>query len=370
MKYLIAILTAVTVNAFVIAQSPEKISYQAIIRNSSDALVVNTQIGMQISILHESASGTPVYVETHAPLTNANGLVSIEIGEGTVVEGSFTSIDWASGPYFIKTETDPSGGTAYTITGISQLLSVPYALHAKTAETISGGITETDPVFDSSEASNITSNDLINLSNLSGKNSGDQDISGIASNSEAIKDTAAQIRASIPEIQTYKIGDFAHGGIVIWLDETGKHGIVCAKEDQSAGVRWYAGTYGTTHAKGMGPLAGKANTIIIITSLRAIGDDGATYAARICNELQVIEGGKKYGDWFLPSDEVLTLMYENKGLIDAAAVAHGGTAIAAEYYWSSRESYYNYAVRLDFSTGYNSGGLKGDAYRVRAVRTF
>ena len=66
-------------------------------------------------------------------------MVSLEIGAGTLVSGDFSTIDWASGPYFLKTETDPTGGTAYTITGSSQLLSVPYALHAKTAETVSGG---------------------------------------------------------------------------------------------------------------------------------------------------------------------------------------------------------------------------------------
>jgi hypothetical protein len=122
-------------------------SYQAVVRDASDNLATSQNIGMQISILQGSSSGTAVYVETQTPTTNANGLVSIEIGAGTIVSGDFTTIDWANGPYFIKTETDPTGGTSYTITGTSQLLSVPYALHAKTAESVSGTITETDPVF-------------------------------------------------------------------------------------------------------------------------------------------------------------------------------------------------------------------------------
>jgi trimeric autotransporter adhesin len=116
------------------AQVPEKMSYQAVIRNSSGQLSVNTNIGMQISIIQGSSTGTAVYVERHFPTTNVNGLVSLEIGGGTVVSGSFAAIDWANGPYFVKTETDPSGGANYTITGTSQILSVPYALHAKTAE--------------------------------------------------------------------------------------------------------------------------------------------------------------------------------------------------------------------------------------------
>jgi uncharacterized protein (TIGR02145 family) len=144
MKNLFTFLAAALLSACIFfpertsAQAPEKMSYQAVIRNSSDVLVTNTQIGMEINIHQGSASGTVVYTETQTPTTNANGLVSIEIvgGEG------FNTIDWSAGPYFIETKTDPTGGTNYTITGTSQLLSVPYSLHAKSAETVSGGITE------------------------------------------------------------------------------------------------------------------------------------------------------------------------------------------------------------------------------------
>jgi hypothetical protein len=88
---------------------------------------------MQISILKGSTDGNPVYAETQTPTSNSNGLVSVEIGSGTIVSGDFSAIDWSVDTYFIKTEIDPTGGTDYSITGISQLLSVPYALYAKTA---------------------------------------------------------------------------------------------------------------------------------------------------------------------------------------------------------------------------------------------
>jgi uncharacterized protein (TIGR02145 family) len=127
MKQIITICAAILMTASVFAQAPNKMSYQAVIRNSSNTLVTNTAIGMRISILQTSSSGTAVYVETHTPTTNANGLASIEIGDGTLVNGNFANINWANGPYFIKTETDPSGGNNYTITGTSQLLSVPYS---------------------------------------------------------------------------------------------------------------------------------------------------------------------------------------------------------------------------------------------------
>jgi hypothetical protein len=155
------ILTTITlfITLLSYAQAPEKMSYQAVVRDGSDNLVTSSSVGMQLSILQGSASGTAVYVETQTPTSNANGLVSVEIGEGTVVSGDFATIDWANGPYFIKTETDPTGGTNYTVTGTSQLLSVPYALHAKSAESVTGTITETDPIFGASVANGITVTD-------------------------------------------------------------------------------------------------------------------------------------------------------------------------------------------------------------------
>jgi hypothetical protein len=104
-----------------------------VVRDSGDALVTSQPVGMQISILQTTATGTAVYVETQTPTTNVNGLVSLEIGTGSVVSGDFTTIDWSTDSYFIKTEIDPAGGTTYTITGTSQLMSVPFALYAKTS---------------------------------------------------------------------------------------------------------------------------------------------------------------------------------------------------------------------------------------------
>jgi uncharacterized protein (TIGR02145 family) len=159
MKKIFTLGAAILLTASVFSQAPQKMSYQAVIRNSSNTLVINTQVGMQISILQGAANGTAVYVETQTPTSNANGLVSLEVGAGTVVSGAFASINWANGPYFIKTETDSAGGTNYTITGTSQFLSVPYALHSKTAETLTGTITESDPLFGASVAAGITAAD-------------------------------------------------------------------------------------------------------------------------------------------------------------------------------------------------------------------
>ena len=109
MKRIIVFFATILIMATAFAQSPQKMNYQAIIRDNSNALVINQAIGMQISILKDNANGVSVYVETHNVTTNTNGLVSIEIGNGNFVSGAFSTIDWADGPYFIKTETDPAG---------------------------------------------------------------------------------------------------------------------------------------------------------------------------------------------------------------------------------------------------------------------
>lgn len=112
------------------AQAPTRISYQAVMTDTADLPILNATVGIRISILQGSASGASVFVETHTTATNGNGLISIQIGGGTPVTGSIGAIDWSTGPYFVRTETDPNGGTNYTITGTSELLSVPYALYS------------------------------------------------------------------------------------------------------------------------------------------------------------------------------------------------------------------------------------------------
>ena len=117
----------------VFAQAPEKFNYQAVVRNASNTLVTNAQVGVRVSILKGSTGGSEVYVETQTTTTNANGLMTIAIGGGNAQQGAFANIDWANGPYFLKTETDPNGGSNYSLTTTQQLMSVPYALYAKEA---------------------------------------------------------------------------------------------------------------------------------------------------------------------------------------------------------------------------------------------
>ncbi len=149
------------------AQAPQRLSYQAVVRNTADALVTNAAVGMRISILQGSANGPAVYVETHSGTTNDNGLLSLEVGGGTVVSGNFGTINWGANSYWMRTEADPDGGTSYTISGTSQLLSVPYALHAATAGGGGGNFTAgTGLSWNGSTLNALTTTPLWNASAL------------------------------------------------------------------------------------------------------------------------------------------------------------------------------------------------------------
>jgi hypothetical protein len=135
MKFFLFIgITLISLCSF--AQSPQKMTFQAVVRNSGNALVTSGNVGFQFSILQGSPTGLAAYIETQSTVTNANGLATLVIGDGTPVAGSFASIDWSTGPYYLKCDTDPTGGTAYTVTSTTQLLSVPYALYAEDAGNI------------------------------------------------------------------------------------------------------------------------------------------------------------------------------------------------------------------------------------------
>ena len=151
-RILLLLITIATLSLSSFAQAPEGFSYQAVIRNSANLTLDNTSVGMQLKVREGSIAGTVVYTETFATSTNAYGLVNLVIGSGTTTD-DFSTIAWATnGPFFIETAVDETGGTTYAVMGASQLMSVAYAFHAKTAD------------------------------NTSGTNTGDQDISGIATN--------------------------------------------------------------------------------------------------------------------------------------------------------------------------------------------
>ena len=388
MKKIYTVIAGLLLTASVFAQAPEKMSYQAVVRDASNSLTTNQAVGMQISILQTTATGTAVYVETQTPTTNANGLVSLEIGTGTVVSGDFTTIDWANDTYFIKTETDPTGGTTYTITGTTQLMSVPYALHAKTAESVTGSLNETDPVFGASIANGITAADTANWNVDTDTQLDSTDIANlgyIAGATQVTAGTNVTVTGSGTTASPYVVnatsgggghyvGELFGGGIVFYVYNNGANGLIASLDDLDggSGVAWSATQSVTVPNGALDMTDGVANTAAIVAQDATTG-----YAATLCN---VYTGGG-FSDWYLPSNRELYLLASQDILIDQILDNDGNGStngfsqeyIAPTYgrYWSSTEYNSGFACAYNFSHGYLSyGDHKGVTYRVRAVRAF
>ncbi|MCJ7758778.1 MAG: hypothetical protein MUP24_11615, partial [Gillisia sp.] len=140
MKWLLKFSLLMLIHISVFGQTPEKMSYQAVIRDNSDVLLKNSNVNLKIILRQGSPNGSSVYEETHYTMTNKNGLLSLEIGSGFIEKGSFNEINWSQGPFFIETLLDLEGKSNFKINGISEMLSVPYALHAKSADSFTGKI--------------------------------------------------------------------------------------------------------------------------------------------------------------------------------------------------------------------------------------
>ncbi len=466
MKRIYTILVAVLLTASVFAQAPQKMTYQAVVRDDNSTLITSTQVGIEINIYQGSTTGTLVYTETQTPTTNENGLLTIEIGGQT----GFDTITWANGPYFLETNIDITGGSTYTITGVSQLLTVPYALHAKTAETITGGITETDPVFtawdkstgisitesqitdlqhftnadetdpiysawnksyndltntpnitdtvnavldtttqfvrtetdpvftawdkstgvsitesqitdlqhftnadetdpvySSSQAANITATDITNLSNLSGTNTGDQQISrtGLTvtlTNGGTYQDSVNTYTAGTGIDITnnvisktkpkFYLGQDTLGGIVyhIYLDANGEqHGLIVSKTETTA--KW----------QNTGVLVNADRTEDGIYNMNLMSDSPAKNW--VTTNFDV--------NWYLPSIDELSLLWHNRFYANKALRAGGFTLLAYNaYYWSSTEYIATHAFYFNFAYGYSGYNNKPGTCSVRSVRAF
>ena len=332
----------------VLAQVPQKISYQAVIRDGSNNLVTSHAVGMRISILQGS---NPVFVETHATITNENGLVNIQISKGNYVSGiAFSLIDWSLGNYYIKTETDPAGGVNYTaIVGTSELLSVPYALYSANGKQGPTGASGADGTSGIQGPTGLTGTDgATGLQGLTGA-TGDIGLQGVTGSTGAT--------GGYP---IHTVGESYGGGIVFYVFDGGQHGLIAATNDQGSNMRWYAGSSTNTMALADGVGAGKANTSIIIAN-QGYGD-GAKYAARICNEYAVSIGGVTYSDWYLPSIFELNLLYLQHGVVGN---------FANDPYWSSSETdnLTAWSQNLLIGTQYSFYGKAAQWY-VRAIRSF
>jgi len=385
MKKVLTILTAVIITATVWAQSPEKMSYQAVVRDASDNLVTNTNIGIQVSIIQSSATGTSVYVERHFPTTNDNGLVTLEIGTGTVVSGNFSTIDWANDIYFIKTEIDLAGGANYTISSTNQLLSVPYALHAKTAESITGGINETDPTFNAWDKSY---NDLTNTPN-------------ITDTITAVLDTTTQfVRTELDADPTNEIQTISRTGLTVTLSNGGgtyqdsvnvytagtgiditNNVIKTVKpkfylgQDTLGGIVYHI--YLDANEEQHGLIVSKTETTAKWQNTGVTTNATRSWDGNYNMNLMSDSPAKDWittnftSEWYLPSIDELSFLWHSRYYVNKALNGTSGTLLSnTALYWSSTEYNVTYAFYFYFYNGTSHHNYKTNTYSVRAVRAF
>ena len=130
MKRLVAILSIMVLAVAAMAQVPQTMNFQALIRNAENQVVTNQPVEIEVSVLNSAQQA--VYTETHSVTTNFNGIATLEVGSGTPIVGTFAGIDWSADKYYMETKIQLSDGSE-ALTDITPLLSVPYALYAAKA---------------------------------------------------------------------------------------------------------------------------------------------------------------------------------------------------------------------------------------------
>jgi hypothetical protein len=368
-RFTLLLVLFLTIKSF--AQSPQKFSYQTVVRNSGGQLLANQQIAIKISILQGSETGIVVYAERHTPLTNANGLASLQIGGGSVLNGNFASINWAQGPYFISTETDPNGGTSYSLASTQQLLSVPYALYAETSGSSTPG-----PQGPQGEQGPAGPQGPIGLTGATGPQ-GPIGLTGAAgaTGPQGIQGEVGPQGPITPGTFNHYIGEVFGGGIIfhLWKDDLGEeHGLIVDLTDLSSSQSWSDIGNGEIGPLARSPWNGNSNSNSIINQ-----GGHTSSAALLC--LNSTNSG--YDDWYLPSVQEFNLIWYNMFIISKNLSAISGaqqfytSGTTSSRYWTSTEYSsdlaYFYALDdpyLGFAAA--SYGSKGTLHKVRAIRTF
>jgi len=312
MKKIILLLTlSFSLLNFTNAQTPPNaFNYSAVARNAAGQPIATTTIGIQITILKTSPTGASQYSENHFVNTDAYGLFNLVIGAGAVQSGSMATIDWSNDNYYLKVGMDAAGGTNFLTMGTTQLLSVPYALYAKSAGTVAGG----------------------------GTGGG----------------------------FTHYIGEQFGGGVIfhLWKDAQGvEHGLIVDKTDLSTSQVW-----SNLDQTPIGPSA-QSTWDGLSNSNAIVGQAGHTSsAAALC--LNSTNGGQS--DWYLPSTQELNMLWNNYYTVARSLTQISGATILMSNYWSSTELGPNEAMYFAFYDGSPKVGYNRDigAFYVRAVRAF
>ena len=320
---------------------PNAFNYSAVARDAVGQPIATTTIGIQIEILKNSPTGTSQYSENHIVNTDAFGLFNLVVGAGAAQSGSMATIDWSNDNYYLKVGLDATGGTNFLTMGITQLLSVPYAMHTKTAEGLINGM-----VINSVS----TAGDTLYLSNgqtfVAGGNSGGTD--------------------------NHYIGEEFGGGVIfhLWKDNAGvEHGLIVDKTDLSSSQTW------SNIDKTLIGTSAQSNWDGLSNSNAIVGQAGHTSSASaLC--LNSTNGGQS--DWYLPSIDELERLYQNRLEVNASLRSISGSTELKRFdysgyfifYWSSTELGASDASNFYFYRGNTGSSSKNSAYYVRAVRAF
>lgn len=302
-------LLALAITLIASAQAPQGFNYQATVRNSSGALLLNQIVLVKFNILQNSATGTIVYSENQTANTDDLGHINLVVGQGTVTTGTFSNINWANGTYYLAIELNT--GTGYVAMGTTQLLSVPYALHANTATSTTG-------------------------------------------NSVGF---------------THYIGELFGGGIVVsvWKTAGVEHGLIASLTNLSTAIPWTIPAFQNTliGPTAQSPTNGLSNTNAIVAQAGA----GITYAAGLCKAYNA--GG--FNDWYLPAAWELTQCYNAAMIVNEVLGNTNGFIFLVSnngYYFSSTENFSNSPWSQPFNFGVADNNLKANNSAVRAVRRF
>ncbi|MBQ4820678.1 tail fiber domain-containing protein [Aquimarina sp. MMG016] len=232
MKKLLLVICGLLAGNMLLAQSPQGFNYQTVVRDTNGDVLADQSIGFEMQLLEDSTTGTTIYTETHMVTTNAQGVATMIIGQGTTTD-DFTTVDWSNHIYYLQVAVDASGGSNYSVVGLSQLVSVPYALHAKTSE---------DSTF--TTVTNVTSNskgDYTNDDIVFGSPSLDNDGDTTHDNRMFFDKSKAAFRAGSgtgTDWDTANIGDYsiAFGRSTI---ASGSHAVASGWDTEASG---YAST--------------------------------------------------------------------------------------------------------------------------------
>lgn len=327
----------------------DKIHYQAVVFDATGQIVVNETVGVKISLLADSETGDVVYAETHSTLTDKRGMLALDIGGGTTLQGQYDTIDWAGGKFFLKTEIDLQGGSNYSLTGIQNLMSVPFALHAKRMQ-------EMDPIFSNSVATSITSSDTMAWNNK-------QNHLIAAGGINISNDTISYMN------KKHYIGELYGGGVVFWVDETGEHGLIVGMVDIGGYVTWSNLFFSSASQDIDWTLDGATNTVAIINQ-----PGHTASAAKFCADYTNDDYGTGiFDDWYLPSVSELSLLASKLFEVQKAMGSDGNDDTTINHYrgyWSSSEYSSSEALGILLATKKIMFNKKFGKNFIRPIRAF